>query len=133
MFPASTKMGGVCFAMPDVCKTPTPAGPIPIPYPNIAQCAMAVATSVVVKILNQPVITKGSQIPMSSGDEAGSAGGVISGVFAGPVKYKMGNSKVKVEGNDIETFTMMTGQNGSNPNAVGAQIAPSQTVVLIGP
>lgn len=28
---------GVTIAFPDVCKTPAPAGPIPIPYPNIAQ------------------------------------------------------------------------------------------------
>ena len=29
--------GGVTIAFPDVCKTPSPAGPIPIPYPNIAK------------------------------------------------------------------------------------------------
>ena len=28
---------GITIAFPDVCKTPTPGGPIPIPYPNIAQ------------------------------------------------------------------------------------------------
>lgn len=28
---------GVTIAFPDVCKTPTPGGPIPIPYPNIAK------------------------------------------------------------------------------------------------
>ena len=28
---------GVTIAFPDVCKTPTPGGPIPIPYPNISQ------------------------------------------------------------------------------------------------
>ena len=28
---------GVTIAFPDVCKTPTPGGPVPIPYPNIAQ------------------------------------------------------------------------------------------------
>ena len=28
---------GVTIAFPDVCKTPSPAGPIPIPYPNIAK------------------------------------------------------------------------------------------------
>ena len=28
---------GVSIAFPDVCKTPSPAGPIPIPYPNIAK------------------------------------------------------------------------------------------------
>ena len=28
---------GVTIAFPDVCKTPAPSGPIPIPYPNIAK------------------------------------------------------------------------------------------------
>ncbi|RWJ19008.1 MAG: DUF4150 domain-containing protein, partial [Mesorhizobium sp.] len=29
---------GISMAtIPDVCKTPSPGGPIPIPYPNIAQ------------------------------------------------------------------------------------------------
>lgn len=28
---------GVTVAFPDVCKTPSPGGPIPIPYPNIAK------------------------------------------------------------------------------------------------
>jgi hypothetical protein len=30
---------GVAIAFPDVCKTPSPSGPIPIPYPNIAKSA----------------------------------------------------------------------------------------------
>jgi hypothetical protein len=34
MFPASTKRSGVTFSFPDVCKTPTPGGPVPVPYPN---------------------------------------------------------------------------------------------------
>jgi hypothetical protein len=34
MYPASTKQGAAVLAFPDVCKTPTPAGPIPVPYPN---------------------------------------------------------------------------------------------------
>ena len=28
---------GVTIAFPDVCKTPAPGGPVPIPYPNIAR------------------------------------------------------------------------------------------------
>ncbi len=28
---------GVTIAFPDVCKTPSPGGPIPIPYPNIGE------------------------------------------------------------------------------------------------
>ncbi len=30
---------GVATAFPDVCKTPSPAGPVPIPYPNVAMSA----------------------------------------------------------------------------------------------
>ena len=40
MFPASTNGGGQC-AVPgplDACKTPTPGGPVPLPYPNFG-CA----------------------------------------------------------------------------------------------
>ena len=33
----SKDSGGTTIAFPDVCKTPSPAGPIPIPYPNIAK------------------------------------------------------------------------------------------------
>lgn len=29
--------GGMSSPYPDVCKTPSPGGPIPIPYPNIGQ------------------------------------------------------------------------------------------------
>jgi hypothetical protein len=43
---ANCSMGGMQFAMPDVCLTPipSPAGPIPtpIPYPNTAMLPMAI-------------------------------------------------------------------------------------------
>ena len=29
--------GGTTIIFPDVCKTPSPGGPIPIPYPNTAK------------------------------------------------------------------------------------------------
>ena len=64
---------GVTIAFPDVCKTPSPAGPIPIPYPNIAQ---VVATrrqgAKKVKCDGNPICVKDSNFKMSTGDEAGS-------------------------------------------------------------
>jgi hypothetical protein len=36
MFAKSTLTGRAVPAFPDVCKTPMPSGPVPIPYPNIA-------------------------------------------------------------------------------------------------
>lgn len=29
--------GGISFGFPDVTKTPSPGGPIPIPYPNFGR------------------------------------------------------------------------------------------------
>ena len=54
MFPASTKGGGMCFAFPNVCKTPAAPSPLPIPYPSIGQLTNANGStcSEKVKILN---------------------------------------------------------------------------------
>lgn len=133
MFPASCKAGGVCMGFPDVCKTPAPpAPPIPIPYPNIAQVASATAgtCSSKVKITNQPAVTKDSEIPMSSGDEAGVVGGVISSCNMGKAVFKMASMKVKAEGKGIAKIMSMVSLNKDNFPA-GMQIAPSQAKVLI--
>ena len=125
----------MCFAMPDVCKTPTPGGPVPMPYPNMAQLMQASqgTCSQKVKVMNKPVATLKTEIPMSSGDEAGTAGGVVSGRNKGPVKFLKGSMKVSVEGSPPVYHTCMAGQNGSNANAPsGTQISPSQVKVLVG-
>lgn len=80
MQPLSSKAGGTCFAMPDVCLTPAPPGPpVPVPYPNTAQMASANGAITVVLAENKETIAEGAKIPNSSGDEAGTNGGVTSG------------------------------------------------------
>jgi len=137
MFPMSTKAAGQCFAFPDVCKTPTPAGPVPIPYPNIAMLPQGNGGtfSSKVKVENQKVATVKSEILMSSGDEPGTVGGVVSSRFKGPAKFKMGSSKVFVEGAQVVHLTSMIGQNGvSNANIPpGVQVSPSQSKVTVMP
>jgi hypothetical protein len=137
MLPASTNGGGQCAAFPDVCKTPTPGGPVPIPYPNIAMLTQASGgtLSSKVKIVGKKAATTKTEISMSSGDEPGTIGGVVSNKFKGPAKFKKGSSKVKVEGSPIVHVTSMIGQNGvSNANhPAGVQVAPSQTKVLVMP
>ena len=133
-FPATTTQGGQCMAMPDVCKTPTPAGPVPIPYPNIAmpmQADVGTCTKKVT-IACAPALTLNSQITMTSGDEAGSAGGVVSGKIKGPAKYSQGSMKVMLEGAPAVYMTSPTQHNGSSANApTGVQIAPSQAKVIV--
>jgi hypothetical protein len=138
MLPASTNGGGQCAGFPDVCKTPTPGGPVPMPYPNIAMLVQAKGSSCSkkVKILNKKTATKKTEISMSSGDEAGCAGGgVVSNKFKGPAQFKKGSSKVKAEGSPVAHLTSMVGLNGgANANfPAGVQVAPSQTKVLVAP
>ncbi len=135
MFPAATKGGGSGFAFPDTCKVPAPpAPPIPTPFPNMAMLNQANGgtCSKKVKILNQPVVTKATEIPRTSGDEAGVAGGVVSGMNMGPASFKQGVSAVKVEGDDIINLMKPMGHNGTNANApAGVHVAPSQAKVLV--
>ncbi len=136
MFPASTKGGGQCFAFPDVCKTPAPPSPspVPVPYPNIGMLNQVTGESTKVKFVQKGVVTKKSKMNRSQGDEAGVAGGVVSGMNMGPVQYKKGSSKVKIQGQPCVHLTSMTGHNGTNANMPsGAQVAPSQTKVLVMP
>lgn len=127
----------MCFAMPDVCKVPAPpAPPIPTPFPNQAQLADAQAATcgLKVKIENKSVVLEMTQIPQTSGDEAGTAGGVVSGMNRGPAQIKMGSKTVVVEGKGLAMLTSMVAQNGTNANMpAGTQIAPSQGKVLISP
>ena len=135
MFPASTKAGGTCLAFPDVCKVPAPpAPPIPTPFPNTGMLNQANGGTCTkkVKILNQPVITKASEITRTMGDEAGTLKGVSSGTNMDKAIFKQGVTKVKIEGNDAINQLKPTAQNGSSANApAGSILAPSQSKVII--
>jgi hypothetical protein len=136
MFPGSTKGGGQCLAAPDVCKTPVPppVGQAPIPYPNTGMLNQAQKTSTKVSFASKEVVTINSEIPRSMGDEAGVAGGVVSGANMDKVAFKLGSTRVKVEGHQVIYLGSVTSHNGSNANMpAGAQIVPSQTKVLVMP
>lgn len=90
--------GGMSPVFPDVCKTPTPAGPVPIPYPNIGKAADTSSGPTAVKCDGQMPMTKGAKYMMSTGDEAGSATGVMSSKIKGACEYMMYSFDVKLEG-----------------------------------
>src|SRR5436309_16021184 len=93
--------GGMSMVFPDVCKTPTPAGPVPIPYPNIGKSADTSSGPTTVKTDGQMPMTKDAKYMMSTGDEAGSATGVISSKFKGPCEFMMESFDVKFEGKNV--------------------------------
>jgi hypothetical protein len=108
---------GVLIGFPDVCKTPTPAGPIPIPYPNVAQSSDTDKGSKKVKVDGNPTMVKGSNFKMSTGDEAGSAGGVASSCTKGKAEFVLYSFDVQFEGKNVARLgDVMIGNKGSSPN-----------------
>jgi hypothetical protein len=94
--------GGVTTAFPDVCKTPSPGGPIPIPYPNVAKSSDTANGSGTVKCDGNPICLKDSNFSVSTGDEAGSAGGgVASNKIKGKAEFVNYSFDVKVEGKNV--------------------------------
>jgi len=84
---------------PDVCKTPSPGGPVPIPYPNIAMSSDLADGSKTVKIEGNSAALSASNLKTSTGDEAGTAGGgIISGKIKGKLTWAIYSTDVKFEG-----------------------------------
>ena len=129
MFAATIQTGQV-MSMPDVCKTPTPGGPVPIPYPNTAMNLMAAPPVVQVLISNSPAINKGSKIALSNGDQAGSAGGVVSGSMMGKCEFMTCSFKVKIKGKPA--IRQLDQAQSNKGNCFGSLLEPSQTKVMFG-
>lgn len=109
--PVTRKSGGRVVGFPDVCRTPSPGGPVPIPYPNSAESKALEKGSRTVSINGAPVCLASSRLGTSTGDEAGTAGGGVSsgrtGGAAHPVNYSF---DVRMEGNpvvrNLDLFTL---------------------------
>jgi len=111
------KSSGISTAFPDMCKTPTPAGPIPIPYPNIAMSSDTAKGSKKVKADGESIMLKDSNFSTSTGDEAGSANGVISNKIKGKAEFVNYSFDVKVEGKNVpRQLDMMLQNKGGAPN-----------------
>lgn len=101
----------------DVCKTPTPGGPVPIPYPNIAMSSDTAKGSKKVKMDGNPIMLSSSNFSTSTGDEAGSAMGIVSNKIKGKAEFVNYSFDVKVEGKNVPRLGDMMVQNkGGSPN-----------------
>lgn len=126
---AATQMMGMNMGFPDVCLTPTPVGPVPIPYPNIAMEPMAVPNVMNVLIMGAPAHNMATTIPMTNGDNAGVNMGVASGTVMGPCRHLTAAFTVIVSGAPLARMTSMSLSNSTN--CPGALIVPSQPTVLV--
>ena len=104
---------------PDVCKTPSPGGPVPILYPNAAMDRDLDKGSKHVKIAGNSVAHADANIRTSTGDEPGTAGGgVMSAKTKGKLTFGSTSIDVKVEGKGIACFLDVTHHNGNMFNTV---------------
>jgi hypothetical protein len=92
--------------LPDVCKTPSPGGPVPIPYPNIARSSdLAKGTKTVHADGGNSIAVKNSEFSRSQGDEAGTAGGIKSSTFTKEATWLSYSMDVKFEGENACRLT----------------------------
>ncbi|MBZ4415088.1 DUF4150 domain-containing protein [Myxococcus sp. RHSTA-1-4] len=108
---------GITVAFPDVCKTPSPGGPIPIPYPNIAKSSDTAKGSRTVTADGKPLCLEDSNFSTSTGDEAGTAGGgVASGKTKGKAEFVNYSFDVMIEGKHVaRAFDLMLHNDKNTP------------------
>ena len=115
--------------IPDVCKTPSPGGPVPIPYPNIATQSTLRSGTTTVKAKGQMIAVKGSQYGSSNGDEAGTAGGVKSGVNMKATDWITYSFDVKFDGKNACRHTDKLFHNNQNAANLAGGIDPAAPAV----
>jgi carboxyl-terminal processing protease len=127
MFPASVRGPGESIAFPDVCLTPPV--PTPVPYLNVGMHSTASGASVIVNICGMAALNIMSYLPSTTGDEAGSSGGVKSGTIKGPGYFLAGSPVVYIE--KLPAVRLTSRISGNTENANGLVAIPGQAVVYV--
>ena len=124
---------GISMAtIPDVCKTPSPAGPVPLPYPNISQSAtLAKGTTTVKADGGMMIAIKGSEFSLSNGDNPGVAGGVKSSTFMKESTWILYSFDVKMEGKNACRLSDKKFQNHENTVDLAGTLVPPTPVGVI--
>jgi hypothetical protein len=117
-------MGITKSTVPDVCKTPSPAGPVPVPYPVIVSMANSLkkgTKKVKVDDGNSAAI-KGSEYSRCNGDEPGTAGGIKSSTNMKEATWLLYSFDVKLEGKNACRLSDKMMMNHGNTVCLGGTI-----------
>jgi hypothetical protein len=111
--------------LPDVCKTPTPSGPIPMPYPNLSMVnTLTGGTTTVTVDGGKMAGHKPSKFSMSTGDEPGTLGGIKSSTFKQASSWITYSFDVKLEGKNACRFSDKKFQNNENTVDMAGIVGP---------
>lgn len=116
--------GSNCIAkstLPDVCKTPSPGGPVPIPYPVIVSMSsdLKKGTKTVKVDGKKMAAIKGSEFSRCTGDEPGTAGGVKSSTNMKEAKWILYSFDVKLDGKNACRLSDKMTMNHGNTVCLG--------------
>ena len=118
-------VGASAATLPDVCKTPSPGGPVPIPYPNFARQSSLSDGTTTVFAKGKMIAIKGSHYRTSNGDEAGTAGGVKSGVNMKATDWITYSFDVKMDGRNACRHTDKKFHNNKNTVDLMGNVDPA--------
>jgi len=117
--------------IPDVCKTPSPGGPVPIPYPIIVSMSSSLkgGTTTVKVDGGNPAAIKGSEYSTCNGDEPGTAGGVKSSTNMKEATWLLYSFDVKLDGQNACRLSDKMMMNHGNTACLGGTLhAPVPTL-----
>jgi len=122
--------------LPDVCKTPSPGGPVPIPYPVIVSLSSDLKKgSKKVKFDGgQSGAIKGSEFSRCSGDEPGTVGGVKSSTNKKEATWLLYSFDVKIEGKNACRLSDKMMMNHGNTACLAGEFqmpVPGQGILVL--
>lgn len=131
-------MGITKSTIPDVCKTPSPGGPVPVPYPVIVSMSNSLkkGTKTVKVDGKNPAAIKGSEYSRCNGDEPGTAGGVKSSTNMKEATWILYSFDVKLDGKNACRLSDKMMMNHGNTaclagtihrQVIAGQLYPEQT------
>jgi hypothetical protein len=114
-------MGIAKSTLPDVCKTPSPGGPVPVPYPIILSMTsdLTGGTTTVKADGGNMAAVKGSELSRCNGDEPGTAGGVKSSTNMKEATWILYSFDVKLDGKNACRLTDKMQMNHGNTACLG--------------
>ncbi len=119
-------MGIAKSTIPDVCKTPTPGGPVPIPYPVIVSMSsdLKKGTKKIKVDGGKSAAIKGSEFSRCTGDEPGTIGGIKSSTNMKEATWILYSFDVKLEGKNACRLSDKMLMNHGNTACLGGVIQP---------
>ncbi|MBI9092147.1 MAG: DUF4150 domain-containing protein [Desulfobacterium sp.] len=93
--------GGSSTVFPDVCKTPVGSTIVPIPYSNTGVSADTIKGPTTVTTDGSMPMVRDAEYAKTTGDEPGTAGGIVSGTVANICQFVNYSFDVKFEGRNV--------------------------------